>query len=426
MVNVMMPSLGENVKEGIITNICVKIGDVIEIGQTLIEVETDKITFEVPADVSGKLVKIFVKNGDKINSGDLVLKMESEILELKNINDSNSKEELKITSLANNFVVPPKESIEYQENRYSEFLEMKTNKTLSTPLARKLARELDIEIKEIGISINKRISFNDVKAYARNRIQQANSKKLQDQSNNNIPHLPHFEKFGIVRRQEMSSLMVATSRNMMFSSRSIPHAWVQEKVDVTDLEAHRKKHKGKVEMAGGNLTVTALMVKAVTKALQSFPILNSSLDVENNEIILKEYFNIGVAVDTERGLLVPVIHNVGKKNLTEIAVELTRISKEAKERKTKLEDLEGATFTISNLGGIGTTSMNPIINWPQVAILGLSEGQIEPVWIENEFVPRLRIPLSLGFDHRTINGADAAKFLQYLKKILEDPFLFLL
>ena len=220
--------------------------------------------------------------------------------------------------------------------------------------------------------------------------------------------------------------MVAMSRNIVVSASNIPHAWLQEKVDITDLEANRKKHKSKVEMAGGSLTITALVVKAVTKALQAFPLLNSSFDVKKKEIIIKEHFHIGIAVDTDRGLLVPVIRNVEKRSLTDIAIELTCISKEAKERKIKLEDLEGATFTISNLGGIGTTSMNPIVNWPQVAILGLSASQIEPVWMENEFKARLRIPLTLGFDHRGINGADAARFLQYLKTIIEEPFLLLL
>jgi pyruvate dehydrogenase E2 component (dihydrolipoamide acetyltransferase) len=220
--------------------------------------------------------------------------------------------------------------------------------------------------------------------------------------------------------------MAATSRNIRNSARIIPHAWIQEKVDITDLEASRKKHKSNIEMAGGNLTITALVVMAVTKCLKAFPVFNSSLDVEKDEIVYKDHFHLGIAVDTDRGLLVPVIRDVDKLSLTEIAYELTRISKVAKEHKTKLEDLEGATFTISNLGGIGTTSMNPIINWPQVAILGLSAGRLEPIWIEREFIPRLIIPLTIGFDHRVLNGADVAKFLKNLKRILEDPFLLII
>lgn len=432
MKDILMPSLGENVIEGVVIDVLVKPGDTIENGQTLVEVETDKVTFEVPAEVSGKLIEIFIQKGDIIHPGDLLIRLNTEIPEVEETIDNNSPEEVNYAPLPKDVAHQQlintnlhEQPIEYPDESNGVLLAKKTKKILSTPLARKLARELDIEISEIGIAINKRISFNDVKIFAKNRIQQLNSNKLQNQSNF-TPPLPDFEKFGNVRRQDMAAIMVATSRNMVVSASNIPHAWLQEKVDITDLEANRKKHKSKVEMAGGSLTVTALVVKAVTKALQAFPLLNSSLDVEKNEIIIKEHFHIGVAVDTDRGLLVPVIRDVEKRSLTDIAIELTRISKEAKERKTKLEDMEGATFTVSNLGGIGTTSMNPIVNWPQVAILGLSASQIEPIWMENEFIARLRIPLTLGFDHRVINGADAARFLQYLKNVLEDSFLLLL
>ena len=429
MADIIMPSLGENVKEGSVVNVLVKPGDAIEKGQTLIEVETDKVNFEVPAEVSGQLTEIFVKIGDTIQSGYLLGKVSGEVsVEIeKNIPEKAIHVPL-AKDVRQQFTESkrPAQSAENSDKKNGSSM-LKENKTfLSTPLARKLARELDIEISEIATAINKRITFNDVKVFTKERIRQLTNRKRQDQSNSNMPPLPDFEKFGGVRRQEMSSIMVATSRNMLVSANSIPHAWVGEKVDITDLEARRMKHKGKVETAGGNLTITALMLKAVASTLQEFPLLNSSLDVERNEIIIKEHFHIGVAVDTDRGLLVPVIRDVEKRSLTSIAIELTRMSKEARERKTKLEDLEGATFTISNLGGIGTTGMNPIVSWPQVAILGLSASQTEPVWIGNEFVPRLRLPLSLGFDHRVVNGADAARFLQYLKRVLEDPFMLLL
>jgi pyruvate dehydrogenase E2 component (dihydrolipoamide acetyltransferase) len=224
----------------------------------------------------------------------------------------------------------------------------------------------------------------------------------------------------------MTPMMGATSRNVTVAVSQIPHAWIQEKIDITELEKNQKKHKKQVEAAGGNLTITALLVKAVAQALRVFPLLNASVDMEKNRIITKDYCNIGVAVDTDKGLLVPVIRNADQRNLTEISRELTRISAEARAHKTKLVDMEGGTFTISNLGGIGTTGVNPIVIWPQVCILGLSAGQVEPVWQVDQFVPRLRMPVTLGFDHRVINGADAARFLQYLKKVTEDPFMLLL
>lgn len=432
MTDFFMPSMGESVMEGVVINVLVKPGDLISKGQTLLEVETDKVTFDVPAELTGILIEILVKEGDEIHPGDLLLKVDSKVVAGEEITENKITKDA-IYALSPNDVAHQQlintnlqeQPIVYPNESNGVLLAKETKKIFSTPLARKLARELGIEISEIGIAINKRISFNDVKIFAKSRIQQLNSKKLQNQSNI-TPPLPNFEKFGNVRHQDMAAIMVATSRSLAVSASNIPHAWVQEKVDITDLEANRMKHKSKVGLVGGSLTITVLVVKAVTKALQAFPLLNSSLDLEKNEIIFKEYFHIGIAVDTDRGLLVPVIRNVEKRNLTDIAIELTRISKEAKERKTKLEDLEGATFTISNLGAIGTTSMNPIVNWPQVAILGLSASQIEPIWMGNEFRARLRIPLTLGFDHRIINGADAARFLQYLKNVLEDPFLLFL
>jgi len=433
MANVKMPSLGENVKEGRVISVLVKPGDIIAKGQTLIEVETDKVTFEVPSETSGELVEFFVKIGDVIQSGALLGKVDEKI------SSAGEKAEQRIQQEVD-YVPPPKEdasqefigtSLREQKSEFSDeknglSLMKETKRVLSTPLARKLARELDIEISEVGNSINKRITYNDVKVFTKERIKHLSGNKLQSHTNINIPLLPHFEKFGNVRRQEMTAVMVATSRNMIVSASSIPHAWLHEKIDITDLETHRKKHKGEVEMAGGNLTITALTIKAVASALQKFPLLNCSIDVGKNEIIIKEHYHIGVAVDTDRGLLVPVIRDVDKRSLTSIAIELARVSKEVRDRKTKPEDLEGATFTISNLGGIGTTGMNPIVNWPQVAILGLSASSMEPVWIDNEFVARLRVPFSLGFDHRVVNGGDAARFLRYLKSVLEDPFSLLL
>lgn len=422
--NIIMPSLGENVTEGTITNILVNIGDVIENGQTLIEVETDKVNFEVPAEVAGKLVEIFVKKGEKIKPGELILILESAKTEIEVPKPENFKDDVTIPQSKLND--QDQENITYSNPKIEVSLEGESKRILSTPLARKLARELGIELNEIEIHNNKRILFNDVKIFAKKLIKEKSKKDTFDLPEKNTPLLPNFEKFGNVRRQEMSSIMMATSRNMMVSTSNIPHAWIHEKVDITALEEQRKKHKGRVELSGGSLTITALVVLAVYKSLRAFPILNTSLDLENNELVFKEFINIGVAVDSDRGLLVPVIRNVDKRNLTEIAVELSRLSKEAKERKTKLEDLEGATFTISNLGGIGTTNMCPLINWPQVSILGISASQIEPVWMENEFAPRLRLPFSLGFDHRIINGADATRFLQHIKIMLEEPFLFLL
>jgi pyruvate dehydrogenase E2 component (dihydrolipoamide acetyltransferase) len=298
-------------------------------------------------------------------------------------------------------------------------------KVVTTPLARKLARELDIEISEIQKAVKGRITFLDVKNYAKSQLSQAN-RNGSVSATVHTPPLPKFEQYGDVQYSEMTPTMRATSRNVTIAVSQIPHAWIQEKFDITELMKSQKKHKKQVEAAGGSLTITALMVKAVAQELRVFPLLNASVDTEKNLIITKGYYNIGVAVDTDKGLLVPVIRNADQRSLTEISRELTRISVEARVHKTKPVDLEGGTFTISNLGGIGTTDVNPIVIWPQVGILGLSAGQVEPVWQTDQFVPRLRMPVTLGFDHRVINGADAARFLQYLKKVTEDTFMLLL
>ncbi len=431
MRDVLMPSMGESVMAGVIINVLVKPGDLLLVGQTLIEVETDKVTFEVPAEESGKIEELFAKTGDQIHPGELILKINSEIENVKELIDANDINlDDQPPDMVNDPLTTLKKYFDKQTDQISvvengKLLEKQKNKILSSPLARKLARELGIEISDIGKGLNNRISLDDVKRFAKSSIKQLQEKSIDNRFEVSRL-LPDFSKFGDVSRKAMSAIMIATSRNMVNSINIIPHAWIEEKVDFTNIELSRKKHKAQVAAAGGSLTVTALVIKGVTSALQAFPVFNASLDNERKEIVFKSYINIGVAVDTGNGLLVPVIRDAQQRNLTNIAIDLMRISKDAKDRKTKLEDLEGATFTISNLGGIGTTGMNPIIDWPQVAILGLSAGQIEATWEEKQFVPHLKIPLILGFDHRVINGADAARFLQYLKTLLEDPFLLLL
>ncbi|MFC5411922.1 dihydrolipoamide acetyltransferase family protein [Larkinella bovis] len=424
MRDIIMPSMGENVKEGLVVAIAVKPGETVKDGQTLIEVETDKVTFEIPAEGSGEIAEILVTKGGTVAPGDVLARLTAIVNKDGEVQDvkTGSEPESPVTASVPKTVEKPeivpaaRQEVGTQRNG---------NKVVSTPLARKLARELAIELSELQQSVNGRISFADVKNYARNRIRQRGQ---QGHAPVGVyaPPLPDFERFGPVRYTEMTPTMLATSRTMTVAVSQIPHAWIQEKIDITDLENNRKKHKKQVEAAGGSLTITALLVKAVVQALRAFPLLNASVDPEKKQIISKEYYHIGVAVDTDKGLLVPVIRNADQRTVTDIARELTRISADARDRKTKPEDLEGGTFTLSNLGGIGTTGINPIVNWPQVGILGVSAGQLEPVWQDDQFVPRLRMPVTLGFDHRVINGADAARFLQYLKKITEDPFLLLL
>jgi pyruvate dehydrogenase E2 component (dihydrolipoamide acetyltransferase) len=234
--------------------------------------------------------------------------------------------------------------------------------------------------------------------------------------------LPDFEKWGGIERQPMSNVRRKTAEHLTHSWFA-PHVTNHDLADISDLETQRKRYAGKAEASNGKLTMTAIALKFVAAALKVFPQFNASVDMENEEIVLKKYIHIGVAVDTERGLLVPVIRDVDQKNIVEISVELSEVAEKARNRKLGLEDMQGGTFTITNLGGIGGTAFTPIINWPEVAILGISRGRKEPVLVDGEFVPRLMLPLSLSYDHRLIDGADAARFLRWLAEAFENPFL---
>ena len=221
----------------------------------------------------------------------------------------------------------------------------------------------------------------------------------------------------------MTGVRKTTANHLSYAWVTIPHVTHHDKADVTEMEKFRKAYAPKVQDMGGKLTMTAILIKAVTAALKEFPQFNASIDMETNEIIYKKYYHIGVAVDTDRGLLVPVIRDTDKKSIAQIAVELGEISAKARDKKLTLEDMSGATFTVSNLGGIGGEYFTPIVNWPEVAILGVARSKVEPVYRDGEFVPRTMLPLSLSYDHRIIDGADAARFVRWLKGVLEDPLL---
>jgi pyruvate dehydrogenase E2 component (dihydrolipoyllysine-residue acetyltransferase) len=234
--------------------------------------------------------------------------------------------------------------------------------------------------------------------------------------------LPDFAKWGAIERQPMTSVRRATARQMQYSW-TIPHVTQNDKADITSVEKLREKFTKRAEAAGGRLTMTAIALKVVAAALHAFPKFAGSIDLAKEELILKKYIHIGVAVDTERGLVVPVIRDVDKKNIVELSVELSQIAQKAKDRKLHPEDLEGGVFTITNLGGIGGTFFSPIILAPQVAILGMARAEYEPRWMENQWKPRLMLPLSMSYDHRIIDGAETARFLRWLAEAFEQPFL---
>jgi pyruvate dehydrogenase E2 component (dihydrolipoamide acetyltransferase) len=261
-----------------------------------------------------------------------------------------------------------------------------------------------------------RISLDDVQAYVRNAL--AGGVPAGAPSS-----LPDFSKWGEVERKPMSNIRRKTAEHLSNAWTTIPHVTQHDKADITALEALRKQYGPMAEKAGGKLTMTAIALKIVAGALKKFPQFNSSIDPARNEIVYKKSIHVGVAADTERGLLVPVIRDVDRKGVVQLAAELGAASEKARAGKLSLEDMQGAGFTITNLGGIGGTSFTPIVNWPEVAILGISRGAHEPVYVNGAFEPRLMLPLSLSYDHRVIDGADAARFLRWVVEAFEQPFV---
>jgi pyruvate dehydrogenase E2 component (dihydrolipoamide acetyltransferase) len=294
----------------------------------------------------------------------------------------------------------------------------------AAPHVRRLARELGIDIHMVpGNGPGGRISEDDVKLYAKSVIVAAAAGTGTAATHFKQPALPDFSKWGKIERVSMRGVRRKTAEHMWEAWTSIPHVTQQDKADITELEQLRTKFAPKAAEAGGKMTVTAIALKVCASALKIFPQFNASIDMDKEEIVYKQFINIGVAVDTDRGLLVPVIREVDKKNIVELAAELTGLSKKARDKKLSPADMEGGTFTITNLGGIGGTGFSPIVNYPEVAILGLSRSSMEPVWMNNKFEPRMVLPLSLSYDHRLIDGADAARFLRWIAEAFEQPFL---
>lgn len=433
IVELKLPDLGENIESADILNVLIKKGDQIKKDQGIIEIETDKATVEVPSSYSGKVTEVLVKAGDKLKVDDTILKIEtSEEEEVKEVEQTAKHEETEEPKIEKKEVSQKEDEAlkgERKETRPGEIEDQPPfmkNAAPAAPSVRKLARELGVEIQQIsGSGPRGRISLDDVKLYVKNLNQGKGSF-----SGAGIPReeLPDFTKFGEVEHKPMSKIRSTTAFHLSYAWSVIPHVTQYDKADITDLEKMRKALNPEVEKAGGKLTITSILLKVSTAALKAFPQFNSSIDLEKKEIIYKKYLNIGVAVDTENGLLVPVLKNVESKNLTELSIELNSLAEKAKSRKISLEEMQGACFTITNLGGIGGTYFSPIVNSPEVAILGVSRGKYEPVYDKQKgnFEPRLMLPLSLSYDHRIIDGADAARFLRWVCEVLENPIKLLM
>ncbi len=424
---IKIPDLGENVVGGRVVSLTVKIGDLIEIDQPLFELETDKAVIEVPSPVKGKITDIKIADGDEVSVGMVTMIVEE---------DSSAEEKSEPQQEAEK-VLPPV-AIEEPDQDNSEPISELPEETNTLPViakrnpadiapaapsVRRFAREIGISIDSVpGSGPAGRISKEDVKRYSK----QLNARRGSEASGSAAifsETLPDFEKFGSIERKRFSKLRETAAKHLSYAWATIPHVTQFDQADITNLEKLRKQYSPLVAQAGGKLTVTAILIKVIEKALKKFPSFNTSIDMNSFEIIYKNYFNIGVAVDTEHGLVVPVVKDVNQKDISQLAIELTQISEKSRQRKLSLDDMQGGNFTISNLGGIGGTGFTPVVNSPEVAILGVSRSQIQPVYLDGTFVPRLIMPLSLSYDHRIIDGAAAARFLRWVCEALEEPFL---
>jgi pyruvate dehydrogenase E2 component (dihydrolipoamide acetyltransferase) len=415
--DVKVPHLGEGADSGVVVSIQIKEGDSIQEGQTILELENEKAVAPIPSPVSGKVTKVPVKLGDKVSVGQVILSLAEAAAEAAKpaepAKDKPTKAAIATEQPAEETAAEPKpvpaEAV--AEEREAEPAKSKSAPAAS-PSIRKIAQELGIDLTKVrGSERGGRIVMADVRAY----IQRLQSRLVGTPAKGAAPVAPgeqiDFSKWGKVTKQPMSTLRKTISRRLVESWTTIPHVTQFDEADVTAMLELRKKHAPAYESKGARLTLTGFALKVVIAALKNSPIFNSSIDETTNEIVFKEYYHIGVAVDTDAGLIVPVIRDVDKKDLLTLSKELNELAEKARQRKVALEDLKGGTFTISNQGGIGGGHFTPIINRPDVAILGLGRGALKPVARDGKIEPRTLLPLALSYDHRVIDGGQAARFI---------------
>lgn len=456
-----LPDLGEGIHEGEVMAIHVSEGDAVEEGDVILEIETDKAAVDIPSPYTGTIDKILVEEGDTVNVGDEIMTFDvaeeavsdekaaaspsaeaEKKTESREAAEASGKEKQKKTDAGD-------ETSAAESDGKKKETDQRRSPVPASPATRRLARELGVELREVeptgrgGV-----VTSEDVRAYAeagRTKKKKAEAPKKEAAAESpearketeekrrkprpmaaEAPELPDFEKWGPVDRVAVRSVRRATARQMGIAWSQIPHVTTNDMADVTALEEFRQKHKASVADQGGRLTMTVFAMKAAVAALKRHPNFNSSLDLEAGEIVRKNYYHIGVAVDSEDGLFVPVIRDVDRKSLTELSVEFAETVEKTRNREVSGADFQGGTFTITNMGSLRGRHFTPIINWPQVAILGMGKAEWQPVVREKgdsrrEIVTRLMMPVVLTMDHRVLDGGDAARFLDVVITALEDP-----
>jgi len=446
-----VPELGENVDSATVVEVFVKPGDVIRREQAVLSLETDKAEFEMPSNVEGTVTEVLVKPGDEVRVGQAVLRVGGEAATTA-APPATAKPAKKDTAVAeaekpatrpapesprrapskatakrpahddtrSPAVEPEEDSPRASGPSRGGAITKEPTAVPAAPSVRRLARELGVDIAQVrGSGPGGRVSAEDVTTYVRSTV----AAPAEPSAQGGASALPDFSRWGEVEVEPMSKVRLRTAEQMTRAWSSIPHVTHHDKADITDLDRLRRQYAARVERAGGKLTMTAVLLKVLGSALRKFPKFNSSVDMANHAIVYKKYVHVGVAVDTEKGLLVPVIRDVDKKNIVEIALALRELSEKARSRNIRPDELQGAGFTITNLGGIGGTAFSPLINPPEVAVLGVATARLEPAAVGDAFEPRLLMPLSVSYDHRVIDGADAARFLRWVCEALAEPFV---
>ncbi|EKF74239.1 pyruvate dehydrogenase, E2 component [Alcanivorax hongdengensis A-11-3] len=420
---VTVPDLGD-IEAAEIIEVNVAVGDSLEPEQVIVVLESDKASLEIPAPKAGKVQSLAVKAGDKVGTGDVLLTLSvsgaaAPAAPSVSKEDKQDKTPAREETAAQHAAAPTDTPTTLAPQAAAS--SGGTSKAVHAgPAVRKLAREMGVDLAQVsGSGPKSRILKEDVHAWVKQRLEQQPAASAGDGLAVTLPDID-FSQFGEIERVELNKLRRVAAQNLTRSWLTIPHVTQHEQADITDLEAFRKQQNKALEKEGVKLTMLAFLVKACASALQAFPHFNSSLEKSGEALIQKHYINIGIAVDTPNGLVVPVIRDADRKGLKEIAREMGELAEKARNRKLTPADMKGGTFSISSLGGIGGTGFTPIVNWPEVAILGVSRSDMQPVWDGQQFQPRLTLPLSLSYDHRVIDGADAARFCVYLRDLLTD------
>lgn len=424
-----IPAVSEGVTKVDLAAIHVKVGDVVAKGKVVAEVETDKAAAEIEIEFGGTVTAVHAKPGDSLAVGALLLTIEEGATAAKPAAPAAAPAApaKAVAAEAPKAVAATPVAVSASAKPAAVAApETKPDSTVPAPAGpatRRLARELGVDLYQIaGSEAGGRITQDDVKSFVKKQM--AGGPSVSAGGGGMVaPALPDFSKFGPTERLPLSKIGKVAAANLSLSWNVIPHVTQHDFVDITDIEVARKRHGETAAKSGEpKVTMTAIAMKAVAICLKEFPKFNSSLDPKTNEIVLKQYYNLGCAVDTPNGLLVPVIKNADQKSVSQIAVELGGIAGRARDGKLKIDEMQGATFTITNLGGIGGTAFTPIVNYPEVAILGMSRSRTELRLKNGELEERLLLPLSLSYDHRVINGADAARFIVRLGQLLSDFF----